>query len=457
MPPVPPVIDRYLRSNPWASALEDRLPAPRPGLKLCVVIPSLAESQNLPAVLDSLACGSRRLDECEVVVLVNQGENAPAEITRDNHATMELRAVYAASPVSVHFVDRFSRGRSLAAKQAGVGLARRLGLDLGLDRLVRAGQVERSCLACLDADSPVGPGYLDTLLEAFDREDQPPAAVCAYAHPMPAEAALRLPMVAYELWLRYLVAGFNAAGSVFAFSAIGSCTVVSAGAYAQVRGLEPRKAAEDFHFLRKLAKLNGLQLLPQIPGAMVYPAARLSDRVPFGTGRAMQRSAAEGRSVYLHVEPPEVFLEVAEFFRRAPEAFSRPAAWHGLPRRLDDFLGREGAWPVFEKFRALYPGSQQFTLAVQHWFDSLKIVRYANAVTRQQGRIWAFQAWKALLQALGQWAAAADLPLPVDGCQDLALLGAWLQAVRELQSAALSRPGMEYNAQHRTRRSEDHV
>lgn len=430
MPSIPVLVDRYLRSNPWASALDDPLPDPSPGLKLCVVIPSLAESQILPAVLGSLT-RSQRLNECEVLVLVNQAEGAPETVTRDNQATVEMRAAYADSSLALHFVDRFSPGRGLPKLQAGVGLARRLGLDLGLDRLARAGQAERSCLACLDADSPVAAGYLDAVLALFDRPQQPPAAICAYAHPWPAEAALQLPMVAYELWLRYLVAGFDAAGSVFAFPTIGSCTAVSARAYAQVRGLEPRKAAEDFHFLRKLAKLNGMQPLPPIPGAWVYPAARVSDRVPFGTGRAMQRSLAEGQDWYLRVEPPEAFLEVGEFFRLAPEAFAKPEAWRHLSPRMTAFLDREGAWEVLEKFRRLYPGEKQFVLAVQHWFDSLRIVRYVNEAARDQGKVWAFQAWKTLLQALGRWERMSHLPFPAEGGHTLSQLRSWLDALRE--------------------------
>jgi len=406
------------------------MPAPRPELKLCVVIPSLAERQTLRAVLDSLI-HSQRLNECEVIALVNQAEDAPETVNRDNQATIEMRVAYADSPLAIHFVDRFSPGRGLPKRHAGVGLARRLGLDLGLARLAQAGQAERSCLACLDADSPVAAGYLDAVLALFDRPQQPPAAICAYAHPWPAEAALQLPMAAYELWLRYLVAGFTAANSIFAFPASGSCTVVSARAYAQVRGLEPRKAAEDFHFLRKLAKLNGLLPLPQITGAKVYPAARVSDRVPFGTGRAMQRSLAEGQDWYLRVEPPEAFLEVGEFLRLAPEAFARPEAWRRLSPRMTAFLDREDAWEVLEKFRRLYPGDRQFVLAVQHWFDSLRIVRYVNEAAREQGKVWAFQAWKTLLQALGQWERVSHLPFPAEDGHTLSQLRSWLDALRK--------------------------
>jgi hypothetical protein len=292
--------------------------------------------------------------------------------------------------------------------------------------------VERSALACLDADSPVAPGYLDALLEVFDRPEQPVAAYCTYAHPRPEDPRLLQAIVAYELWLRYWEMGLTAAGSWFAFPTIGSCTVVSAGAYAQVGGIEPRQAAEDFHFLRKLAKLSGTKPLTHIRSARVYPAARTSARVPFGTGRALLRSLEAGERLYLQVELPEVFLHLRDFFQRVPAAYSDPRQFEAIPPRLRDFLEREGAGKIFGKFRKIYPGERQFTQAVQHWFDSLRITRYANEVTREQGKVWAFDAWRTLLQALGCWEHVARLPFPAPGNSEVEVHWQWLQVLRDL-------------------------
>jgi hypothetical protein len=424
-------VRRYLARHPWGGGAPDELPAPDPRLKLCVVIPSLAEAENLPAVLRSLGA-SRRPAEAEVLVLVNQSETAPPEILKNNQATMQLQAVFAGNPLPIYFLDRFSSGRALPAADAGVGLARRLGLDAGLARLQRAGNLTRASLACLDADSPVGPGYLDAVLEVFDRGDQPAAGYCTYAHPVPADPALRLAGAAYELWLRYVAAGLRVAGSWFAFPTIGSCTVVSAAAYARVGGMEPRQAAEDFHFLRKLAKLSGEAPLAFISRARVFPAARVSARVPFGTGRAMQRSLDEGPEAYLWVEPPEVFFDLAEFFRRLPEGYDDLDALRRLPPRLLAFLEAEGAWPVLGQFRKIYPGARQFTQAGQHWFDSLRCVRYANEVTRTQGRVWAFAAWAQILRALAPAESWADLKSPEPGQAGVEESWAWLSRVRSL-------------------------
>jgi len=406
-------------------------PAPRPGLKLCVVIPSLAERKNLPRVLDSLQA-NQRLSEVEVIVLVNNAANAPAEIVTDNLQTLEDCARNVFGGLRVLAADYASPGHALPAETAGVGLARRAGLDLGFRRLWAAGSVERAALACLDADSPAGPGYLDAILNAFDCPSPPVAGYGTYAHPRPEDPRLLAAVAAYELWLRYLVAGFKVAHSWFAFPTIGSCMAVSALAYAQVGGLEPRKAAEDFHFLRKLAKFSGSEPLTHIRAALVYPQARVSERVPFGTGRAMLRSLTEGDAWYLHAEPPEVFLHLREFFARVPAAYHEPAQFEQLPVRLLAFLETEGAWSIFEKFRRVYPGPVQFTQACQHWFDSLRIVRYANELTREQGRVWIFSAWRRLLEVLGQEALVGDLPLPTPGQGEVELYWLWLERLRKV-------------------------
>ncbi len=425
------VVSNYLANNPWARNWDAHLPSPSPQLRFSIVIPSLAESASLPHVLDSLR-NNQRLDDCEVLVVVNQSVAAPEEITQDNRATMEKLAALTQSPLVVHGLDAFSEGRAMPAQHAGVGLARRWGLDLGLIRLYQAGNSAHGVLICLDADSPVAPGYVDAIRSVWSENAPPTAAYCRYEHPLPTDPALHLPAVAYELWLRYLEFGFQIAGSWFAFPTIGSCTLMAARAYAQVGGIEPRKAAEDFHLLRKLAKLSGERPLEYVSGACVYPAARVSDRVPFGTGRAMQRSHAEGEGLYLWVEPASAFLELREFFSHAAQAYSEPDLFLSLPPRLKAFLEQEGADAVFKKFRHTYPSSRQFEMALQHWFDSLRIIRYLNEAARSSGKEWMLAAWQTLLQVDSvNHLDMLHMPVPEAGDSRLDLHQAWLEAWRK--------------------------
>jgi hypothetical protein len=55
--------------------------------------------------------------------------------------------------------------------------------------------------------------------------------------------------------------------------------------YAEVRGFPRLMAGEDFYMLDKLRKVGDLE---KLPGNPILLEARLSDRVPFGTGRALR-------------------------------------------------------------------------------------------------------------------------------------------------------------------------
>jgi hypothetical protein len=423
-------VARYLERHAYSYPGADALPEPSPGLKLAVVIPSLAERGLLGAVLDNLEQGSMRLAEVEVLVLVNNPADPGADVLEDNLATLQEVHARPKGVVRVLAADYASPGRWLDPAQAGVGLARRLGMDLALRRLAQAGNLDRAAIACLDADSPAAPGYADAVLEVFDREDAPRAGFCSYAHPKPADDRLAAAGIAYELWLRYFEAGLRAAGSLFAFPTVGSCTVVSAEGYALADGMPLRQAGEDFHFLRKLAKISRSRPLARIPNARVFPALRVSNRVPFGTGRAMVRCLAEGLDGYRTVEPPEAFLEVKQFLNATDRTRDLKSVRAVLAEPLAVFLEGERAWPVMEKLVRNYPDQEQFALAVQHWFDSLRIVRYANERSRQLGRVWISDALHTIFSALNQGHCLQDLPSLPAGDADLSRHETWLERLR---------------------------
>jgi hypothetical protein len=437
---IPPVIARYLRRHARPAAHWDALPPPAPGLKLCVVIPALAEAAELPAVLDALGRGSARWSETEVIAVVNNPAGADAAVVADNRATLRALGAPSVGP-PVHALDRCTPGRALPPERAGVGPARRIGMDLALERLCVAGSVERAAIACLDADAPVAPGYLDALLAVFDSGDPPPGAVCACAHPIPDDPDRAAAILAYETWMRYFELGLALAGSPFSYPTIGSCLVSSAAAYAQVGGMPERQAGEDFYFAQKLIKLAAGRGLARLDGARVQPRARLSHRVPFGTGRALLRCEAEGPEAYRRVEPPEAFFELRRWFAALPAGYCDPAALRrAAGGRLARFLDAERAWPALARIRANQPDAARFAFAAHCWFDGLKCVRFAHVVERELGRRWAFDALAALLAAAGRRADFADLPRPTPPEPPLELLCAWLERLRGATAAGIDPP-----------------
>jgi len=366
------VVARYLAR--LAEVPQERLPPPSPGLRLVVVIPALAEADNIGAVLDSLG---KPDDHFEILVVVNRPRSAPAEVVDNNHRILRQLAARRVLAIERVYPDEL----------AGVGAARRSGMDCALRRLVTTGNLQWGAIACLDADSPVSPGYAEKLLEIFSTDDAPAAAVCQLHHPLPEDDPVRARAIAtYELWLRYLQAGFALCGSPYAFIPVGSCLVVSARAYAAAQGMPRRQAAEDFHFLQKLVKTAGGERVASLRQPLVFPAPRLSRRVPFGTGRAMLRCRELGPDTYRWVEPARAFFELRDFFAAAPDGYRHPEQLRrAASTRLQDFLAGYGFPAVLERLRANSPGPGGFTRQLHTWFDALRIVRYSRLCRTKYG------------------------------------------------------------------------
>ena len=365
-------IERYLKDH--AEEYAEKLPDPGRGLRLCIVIPALAERESIGAVLHSLP---EKDDRFEVIIVVNHKEGASAEIVENNAGTVQ--------DIS---------GRALVIERvfpddvAGVGAARRAGMDLALRRLVKAGEPDKSAIACLDADSPVDPGYVEGILAVFGGDRPPAAGICACRHPIPEDEEQAKAIIAYELWLRYMEQGFRFCGSPYAFQTIGSCTVVSPHAYALADGMPRRQAGEDFYFLQKIAKVFGRVVDLDV---VVRPSPRVSDRVPFGTGRAMIRCRDDGPDYYLQAEPPRAFSDLKEFFESSRDGFADPDRMRAS-ELLGAFIEKHGGWAVLEDIRENSADAEHFAFGVHTWFDSLQVVRYARRCKAEYGGVWILDA-----------------------------------------------------------------
>jgi len=76
-------LKRYLKDH--AEEYTEALPPVGEDLRLCIVIPSLAERENIGAVLDSLPEKDGRF---EVIVVVNHKEGASEEVVENNAGTV---------------------------------------------------------------------------------------------------------------------------------------------------------------------------------------------------------------------------------------------------------------------------------------------------------------------------------------------------------------------------------
>jgi cellulose synthase/poly-beta-1,6-N-acetylglucosamine synthase-like glycosyltransferase len=280
---LPESVQRYLVKfgvdGPWRlSGLDGRVFAG------AVVIPALAEGELLFRTLETLAKNpSPLLDKFAVIVVVNNSDQAATDICLQNKIDLARLQDYAQNTLlSLAWIDAGSDGLGIPQKHAGVGFARKLGLDTALHLL---DWEKDPLLICLDADTLVEEHYLKAIQSHFVQATEG-AAVLPYHHQSGTTAEQQDAIDRYELFLRSYVYGLRLAGSPYAFNSVGSAMACRATAYVRCGGMNTRKAGEDYYFLQKLAKTDGMGLLS---GTVVSPNPRISERVPFGTGRSMAR------------------------------------------------------------------------------------------------------------------------------------------------------------------------
>ena len=282
----------------------------------------------------------------------------------------------AARNIEVVVIDRVERP---IPERLGVGLARRIGADVAL-RYIEEGRVACPIVFCTDADAALPVGYFDAPREGGG------AAAWVYPFKHVSDApALREAALGYELSLRYYVNRLVYAGSPYAFHTIGSCLAIDATAYAMVRGFPKRSAGEDFYVLNKLAKVGSVHRLAD---PVIEIEARVSHRVPFGTGPAIARAPATigSRREYA----PATF----ELVRAMHEKASR-GVFDEWPEPIPELLATIG----YGGFRP----SRRDVRAFHTWFDALKTVRFVHAARR-----WAADV--PLMQALRELYPTADGP-----------------------------------------------
>jgi len=307
-----------------------------------VVIPVCNESTEILRALPGKS--GRNL----MILVVNETENSEQRVSLANQAfAAELKARFTltwnsdaeaglslyrdpASRRDLLLVDRFSEGHRFPPK-GGVGHARKTGADLAAC-LIHRQRIGSPWIHCTDADVYLPPRYF-SCSAALDAATVKGTAALIYPFRhllITDETSTRIPpghqqqimqvTRLYEYSLRYYVAGLKFAGSPYAFHTIGSTLAVNAYHYAKVRGFPRRQAGEDFYLLNKLAKVGSvLQLRADTDCEPIDIAARLSDRVPFGTGAAvgkiMQLENPENHFLLYH---PSVFVLLHRWLASLP-------------------------------------------------------------------------------------------------------------------------------------------
>lgn len=341
-----------------------------------VVIPALAESANLFATLSSLAHNPPDLcQQILVVVVVNHREDSVDSDKSDNLVTLEKLSAGGPehSSLCLAWIDAASSGCELPVKSGGVGLARKIGLDLALTRLDFIHH--NPILICLDADTLVQPDYLSALMLHF-KSCQYGGGVIPFLHQQVDASPTHAAITRYELYLRSFVQGLSRAGSPYAFHSVGSAMACRASAYVKIGGMNSRSAGEDFYFLQQLARTVGVA---QVRGTIVHPSQRASHRVPFGTGRSIARilEGDTGAVLFYHCECFHILAAWLELITNELESECHALLTRAgdISPHLVDYLNQIRFVEIWGKLRRNNPRQKALLKAFHGWFDGLKTMK----------------------------------------------------------------------------------
>lgn len=378
---IPDKISAYLNkraSNQWL--IENDHPK---YFQKIIVVPAIAESQNLPELIKSL----EQNDELDLIntlllIVVNNSVSSPDEVKEDNQKTLlYLRDIN--SKLNISFIDACSTGKEMDNKNGGVGLARKIAMDLALTKFDYL-SINKKILICTDADCIVDSNYLSEISQEFNRKYYE-AAVVNFAHDISGNDEETKAIICYEIFLRYYVLGLSFAKSEYAFHTIGSTMLCTPEAYVKVEGMNKRKAAEDFYFLEKLAKIYPIG---EIRSTFVHPSKRGSWRVPFGTGRSIDRYLSNSRDEYLLYDPKSFivlknWLEVLYDYSLTEQTSLIKIAKNIHPT-LYDFLTQQDFENFVKKVLLNNKNRSEVEKQKHFWFDAfktLKLIHYLRDET----------------------------------------------------------------------------
>lgn len=369
--------DKYLQKQNREILIPD---SPDAGMGISIVIPCFREP-NILQTLNSLQQCILPNQPVEVLILINHSEVASGEIKTFNSGTKaELDSWVLNNKKSR--IKYFVLGPiELRKKWAGAGLARKRGMDEVISRFNRLNK-PRGILVSLDADTLVDENYLVEIEEYFNKNPKDVGATISFQHQTSGIDGKQLEGIQlYELYLEYYKDALDFSGYPYSMFTIGSAFAVTAEAYVKRGGMNRRQAGEDFYFLQNLVQLGKVGV---ITTTKVYPSARLSDRVPFGTGPVLQKwmNGEEDLTFTYNfqsfIDLKKLFKTKERFFKVDEIEFNRIIS--ELPKSVHQFILNDNFWKELNDLNKNCSTLVSFQNRFFQKFNAFKILKYLNFV-----------------------------------------------------------------------------
>jgi len=347
---------------------------PNKNLFLSIVIPSFNED-FLCKSLQSIKNCTLPEKSVEVIVIINSSEDTPSDILNKNRKTYKNAQKFAEENGSEKLRFFIINLENLPKKFAGVGLARKTGMDEALRRYNLLNK-PNGLIAGFDADALLQKNYLTEIENYFSKYPKTNAVSINFEHPLTGndfDEKVYKSIINYELHLRYFVEALRFANFPFAFHTIGSSFAVKADIYAKQGGMNRKKAGEDFYFLQKIIPLGNYG---EINTTKVIPSPRISDRVPFGTGAAVSKMI-ETNSRDFGTYNFDSFLLLKSFFSDINKLFSDFSV-NNTPEPMYDFLKLNNFENDLLIIKSNSPNINRFKKRFFDWFNAFRVIKFLN-------------------------------------------------------------------------------
>jgi len=346
---------------------------PQSDLGIIVVIPCHNET-GLTNSLQSLYKCELPACSLEVIVVINASESSSPEIINQNKKTFYEALSWVESHQKNKLSYYFIEENSLPQKHAGVGLARKIGMDEAVRRFDTINN-PNGVIVCFDADARCEHNYLVEIENHFKTHSKTPACSIHFEHPTVGNnfsKEIYEGIIQYELHLRVYKNGLSYAGLPYAYHTIGSSMAVVSSAYQKQNGMNKRKAGEDFYFLQKLIPLGSFT---ELTTTKVIPSPRVSDRVPFGTGKAMG-DFLEGKEKVMYSYNTNSYKDLKQFCEVLPYLYDN--ANIDLPQSINNFLESVKWKCSYHKIKQNSTSREHFTKLFFNWFNAFKVLKYMH-------------------------------------------------------------------------------
>jgi len=334
-----------------------------PTSNIYIALPVMSEMERLPLLINAIM--EQTIRHFRLVVCVNQPDswwNEPVHlnICEENQSTIHY--LESLDDKRIEIIDRSSPGKGWPPKGHGIGVARKLLMD-HISKLAN----ENDIIISMDADTVFNKEYFESVAENFRLNPAASAIAIPYYHRLTYNTELDRAMLRYEIYMRAFAINMWRIRSPYCFSALGSAIALPVWAYRAVGGMTPKLSGEDFYFLQKIVKTGRLL---HFNGEIVFPAARLSDRVFFGTGPALIKGIEGDWSSY-PVYNHRLFDKIAETYKLFGPLFKKD-----IETPLDDFLIRRFHLLPWQALRLNFKSQAHYIRACHEKIDGLRILQF---------------------------------------------------------------------------------